>query len=134
MIQLLDPSPGLLSGSTTPRLLGAPEPYLVKSDSLSRRGRALRACAGGSSTVGSRVGPVGLRTKLFRREGFVDCVVGEGGEVEVAGVVVPEGSADRPRVVAGVEGGGRGPAGESVRDDQGRCRSCVFARWCLWLS
>lgn len=57
----------------------------------------------------------------------MDCVVGDGGEVEVAGVVVPDGSADGPRVVAGVEGGGSGPAGESVRDDHGRCRSCVLA-------
>lgn len=100
----------------------------MKSDSLSLRGRAFRVCAGGSSTVGSKVGPVGLRTKLLRRDGFVDCVVGEGGEVEVAGVFVPDGSAESPRVVAGVEGGGNGPAGESVRDDQGRCRSCGLAR------
>ena len=75
--------------------------------------------------MGSRVDPAGLRTKLSRRDGVVDWVVGEGGEVDVAGVVVPEGSADKPRVVAGVDGGGRGPAGESVSDDQGRGRSCV---------
>jgi hypothetical protein len=134
MIQLREPSPGLLSGSTTPLLRGAPEPYLVKSDSLKRRGRAFRVCVCGSSAVGSRVEPAALRTKLFRREGAEDCVVGEEGEVEVAGVVAPDGPAEKFSVVAGVEGGGRGPGGESVTDDHGRERSCVVPRWCLWLS
>ena len=76
--------------------------------------------------------PGDLRTKLFRREGAEDCMVGEGGEVEVAGVVAPEGRAeDELRVVAGVEGVGEGPDGESATEDQGRERSCGLARWCL---
>jgi hypothetical protein len=128
MIQLLEPSPGLLSGSTTPLLRGAPAPYLVKSDSLSRRGRALRVCVWGSSAVGSSVDPAALRTKLFRRDGAEDCVVGDGGEVDVAGVVVPDGPAEKLSVVAGVDGGGRGPGGESVTDDHGRGRSCGLPR------
>lgn len=134
MIQLLEPSPGLLSGSTTPLLRGAPAPYRVKSDSLSRRGRALRGCACGSSAVGSRVDPAPLRIKLFRREGADDCVVGDGGEVDVAGVVAPDGPAERLSVVAGVDGGGWGPGGESVTDDHGRGRSWAFARCCRWPS
>ncbi len=77
---------------------------------------------------------VGLRTKLSRLDGTVDWSVGDEGEVEVAGVVVPDGSADKPRLVAGVDGGGRGPGGESVSEDQGRGRSCGCGRWCLWLS
>jgi hypothetical protein len=123
MIQLRDPSPGLLSGSTTPLRLGAPAPYRVKSDSLIRRCRGLRCCGCGSSAVGAREGVAALRTKLPRREGAADCVVGDGGDVEVAGVVAPEGSADSPMLVAGVEGGGSGPGGDSVKDDHGRWRS-----------
>lgn len=123
MIQLREPSPGLLSGSTTPLLLGAPAPYLVKSDSLRRRGRALRVCVCGSSTVGSNVDPGEVRTKLLGREAAEDCVVGEGGEVEVAGVEAREGTADELRVVAGVDGGGEGAEGVSVAEDQGLERS-----------
>lgn len=61
-------------------------------------------------------------------------MVGEGGDVDVAGVVAPDGPEEKFRVVAGVDGGGRGPGGESVTDDHGRAWSWVFARWCLWLS
>lgn len=107
MIQLREPSPGLLSGSTTPRLLGAPAPYLVKSDSLRRRCRGLRVvvCAS-SSSVGSRVEAGDLRAKLPRREGEVDCGVEDGGVVVAVGVLDPEGSAESAMFVAGVEGGG----------------------------
>jgi hypothetical protein len=119
MIQLLEPSPGLLSGSTTPLRLGAPAPYRVKSDSLMRRCRGLRCCGCGSSAVGARAGVAALRTKLSRRDGAADCVVGDGGDVDVAGVVAPEGSVDSPKLVAGVEGGGSGPGGDSVKDDHG---------------
>ncbi len=59
--------------------------------------------------------------KLSRRDGVDDCIVGDGGEVRV-GVVVPDETAERPEL-AGVEGGGRGPVGESVNEDQGRGRS-----------
>jgi len=55
-------------------------------------------------------------------------MVGEGGEVEVAGVVAPDGPAEKLSVVAGVEGGGRGPGGESVTDDHGRGCSCGVPR------
>lgn len=85
-------------------------------------------CVCGSSAVGSRVEPAALRMKLFRREGAEDCMVGEGGEVEVAGVVAPDGPAEKLSVVAGVEGGGRGPGGESVTDDHGRGRSDAVPR------
>jgi hypothetical protein len=74
------------------------------------------------------VDPVALRPKLFLREGAEDCIVGDGGEVDVAGVVVPEGPAEKLSVVAGVDGGGRGPGGESVTDDQGRGRSGALPR------
>src|SRR5690242_8790212 len=137
MIQLLEPSPGLLSGSTTPRLLGAPAPYLVKSDSLRRRWRGFRAVAcGSSSSVGSRVAPGDLRAKLPRREGAFDCGADEGGVVVAVGVVDPEGSADRAALVAGVDGGGCGPGGESARDgEKGRGRSGRgLIRWWRWLS
>ena len=123
MIQLREPSPGLLSGSTTPLLLGAPLPYLGVSDSLILRWRGFRWGGWGSSAVGARTG-VAARRKLSRLDGAADWVVGDGGEVDVAGVVVPEGSAvESPKLVAGVDGGGRGPAGESVREDQGLARS-----------
>jgi len=55
-------------------------------------------------------------------------MVGEGGEVEVAGVVAPVGPAEMLSVVAGVVGGGRGPGGESVTDDHGRGCSCGVPR------
>lgn len=70
--------------------------------------------------MGASVGVAARRTKLSRRDGAADCVVGEGGDVDVAGVVAPEGSADCPKLVAGVEGGGSGPGGDSVNDDHGR--------------
>ncbi len=136
MIQLREPSPGLLSGSTTPRLRGAPAPYLVKSDSLRRRCRGLRVdVCGSSSSVGSRVEPGDLRTKLPRRDGVFECGVEDGGVVTAVGVVDPEGSAESATFVAGVGGGGRGPGGESVRDgEKGRGCSCGRVRWCRWLS
>lgn len=136
MIQLLEPSPGLLSGSTTPRLLGAPAPYLVKSDSLRRRCRGLRVVVcGSSSSVGSRVEPGDRRAKLPRRDGALECGVESGGVVVAVGVVDPEGSADSATFVAGVEGGGCGPGGESAKDgEKGRGCSCGRVRWCLWLS
>lgn len=116
MIQLREPSPGLLSGSTTPLLLGAPEPYLVKSDSLRRRCRGLRVCVcGSSSSVGSRGEPGDLRTKLPRRDGALECCTEDGGVVGPVGVVDAEGSAESAAFVAGVEGGGSGPGGESAR-------------------
>lgn len=58
--------------------------------------------------------------KLPLRDGAVDCTVGDGGDVESAGVVVPDERAERPEL-AGVDGGGRGPDGESLGVvDQGR--------------
>jgi hypothetical protein len=60
--------------------------------------------------------------KLPLREGADESVVGEGGDVERAGVLVPEEMAERPEL-AGVDGGGRGPEGESVVVDQGRALS-----------
>lgn len=140
MIQLLEPSPGLLSGSTTPRLLGAPAPYRVKSDSLSRRWRGLRVVVcGSSSSVGSRLEAGDVRAKLARREGGFECGVG------VAAGAAAEGSAV---AVAGVEDGGWGLGGESVRDGEKGCcwwsardgdKGCCWwwcgrVRWCLWLS
>ena len=136
MIQLREPSPGLLSGSTTPRLRGAPAPYLVKSDSLRRRclGLLVVVC-GSSSSVGSSVDPGDLRTKLPRRDGAFECGVEDGGVDAAVGVVDPEGSADRATFVAGVDGGGCGPGGESARDgEKGRGCSWGRVRWCLWLS
>lgn len=59
------------------------------------------------------------RMKLPRRDGVDDCNVGEGGVVRV-GVVAPEETAESPE---GVEGGGRGPEGESASVDHGRGRS-----------
>lgn len=44
-------------------------------------------------------------------------MVGEGGDVDVAGVVVPDGAAESADNVAGVEGGGRGEADESASED-----------------
>lgn len=60
--------------------------------------------------------------KLPLRDGADDCVVGDGGDVESVGVFVPDEMAERPEL-AGVEGGGRGPDGESLNVDQGRGRS-----------
>lgn len=74
--------------------------------------------------MGSRLEPVARRMKLPRRDGADDCTVGDGGEVEKVGVVVPDDTADKPEL-AGVEGGGMGPEGESVSVDQGRGRSEV---------
>ena len=122
MIQLLEPSPGLLSGSTTPFLRDEPEPNRVKSDSLSRRWRGVRRWTVGSSVVGSKLEPVARRIKLPRRDDAEDWTVGDGGEVVKVGVVAPEETADRPEL-AGVEGGGRGPTGESLIVDHGRGRA-----------
>lgn len=94
-----------------------------------RRGRGLRCCGCGSSAVVAKAGVAALRTKLSRRDGAADLVVGDGGDVEVAGVVAPEGSADSPKLVAGVDGGGSGPGGDSVKVDHGRWRSLLFPRW-----
>lgn len=59
----------------------------------------------------------------------------DGGVVVAVGVVEPEGSADSAAFVAGVDGGGCGPGGESAREDKkGRGCSCGLVRWCLWLS
>lgn len=129
MIQLLEPSPGLLSGSTTPFLRDDPDPNLVKSDSLNRLWRGVRRCTVGSSVVGSRFGPVVRRMKLPRREDVEDGSDGEGGVGANVGVEVPEETAERPEL-AGVDGGGRGPTGESLMVDQGRGRAERY----LWLS
>ena len=51
--------------------------------------------------------------KLPRRDGAFDCGVDDGGVDVAVGVVDPEGSADSAMLVAGVEGGGCGPGGES---------------------
>jgi len=76
-----------------------------------------------------------LRAKLSLRDSDGERWIGEGGEVDVTGVVAPEGSAvDSPKLVAGVDGGGSGPAGESLADDQCCGRSCMCPRWCLWAS
>ena len=66
--------------------------------------------------------------KLPRREDVEDGMAVEGGEDVNVGVVAPEETADRP-ALAGVEGGGRGPAGESIVD-HGRGRDERY----LWLS
>ena len=76
----------------------------------------------------SKPEPVGRRTKLPLRDGVEDCMVGDGREVESVGVFVPEEIAESPPL-AGVEGGGSGPEGESENVDQGRGRS--GPRWCL---
>lgn len=79
--------------------------------------------------VDSRPDPVARRMKLPRREGADDCKVGEGGEAVNVGVVDPDETAESPEL-AGVEGGGRGPAGESLIVDHGRGRDARY----LWLS
>ena len=71
--------------------------------------------------MGSKPAPVARRMKLPRREGLEGCTIGEGGVGRV-GVVAPDETAESPEL-AGVEGGGRGPEGESVRVDHGRGRS-----------
>jgi hypothetical protein len=129
MIQLLEPSPGLLSGSTTPLRRDDPDPNLVKSDSLSRRWRGVRRWTVGSSVVDSKLDAVGRRTKLPRRDDAEDGMAGEGGVAVKVGVAVPEETAESPEL-AGVEGGGRGPAGESLIVDHGRGRAERY----LWLS
>jgi len=72
--------------------------------------------------VSSNPDPVVLRTKLSLREGVVDWMAGDGDGAENVGVVVPEETAESPEL-AGVEGGGSGPDGESAKVDHGRGRS-----------
>ena len=53
---------------------------------------------------------------------MVDWMAGDGDGAENVGVVVPEETAESPEL-AGVEGGGSGPDGESANVDHGRGRS-----------
>lgn len=81
--------------------------------------------------MGSKPAPLSLRMKLPLREDAMDGIVGDGGEADNAGVAAPDDTAERPEL-AGVEGGGKGPEGESVKVDHGRVLS--GERKCLWLS
>lgn len=86
---------------------------------------------GSSSSVGSNGEPGDLRAKLPRREGAFECGADDGGVVVAVGVVEPEGSADSATLVAGVEGGGCGPGGESASEgEKGLGCSCGLVRWC----
>ena len=94
------------------------------------------AVCGSSSSVGSNGDPGDLRTKLPWRDGTFECDVDDGGVVEAVGVVEPEGSAESAALVAGVDGGGCGPGGESEWvGEKERGWSCGRARrLCRWLS
>lgn len=98
-----------------------PEPHLgVKSDSLRRRCRGfLRGIVVDSSSADSKIDVD--RPILPRLEGTADPVPNVEDKACV-GVVAPEEKADNP-VLAGVEGGGRGPEDVSEVDENGLGKS-----------